>query len=380
MVKKIFYFSLSLFALVLISLGAYNFAFKNNVNDPVADPKKKAELNTDTTALLPTGEERILNVINENLLGASMGSDDLIYYYSLDDHALKKATPEGRNKTIIMSNFPGEIIRVLWSSKQDKALLLLTQTGGGTLWYLATLGNKSLVPLKGEMSRLAWDNLGEKIFYQYTDEVTKKRTLNSANPDGSGWKALTTLGMTDVYLATVPQSSQVSFWNRPLANVQSVLETVSTVGENRRTLFSGAWGGDYSWSPNGEMVLISGADSAGTNLSLRTVFIATGSIQSLSIPTLISKTVWSRDSHTIFYALPGGLPENALLPDDYYGKPLYTKDTFWKVDVATGKKTRLITLKENTQNFDSSELFLSPKEDALYFTNRIDKRLFRIEL
>ena len=373
------YFSLSLFVLILISLGAYNFAFKNNVNNPVADPAKKAAL-ADTVGLLPTGEEHISNAINENLLGTSIGGDGLVYYYSLDDQSLKKATLEGRNKTVLMSNFPGEVTRVLWSSKQDRALLLLNQTGGGTLWYLATFGNKSLTPLKGEMSRLAWDNLGEKIFYQYTDSVTKTRTLNVSNPDGSNWKKLADLGQADFFLSAVPQSSQVSFWNRPMAKNQSTLEIVSTVGEGRHTLFSGTWGGDYAWSPNGDLALVSSADTASSIPSLRIINAGNGSAQTLSIPTIISKTTWSKDGHTLFYALPGGLPDKAVLPDDYFGKPLYTKDTFWKVDVTTGKKTRLITLKENTQGFDSSDLFLSPNEDALYFTDRISKRLFRIEI
>lgn len=41
MAKKIFYFSFGFFVLVLIFWGAYNFAFKNNVNSPIADPSKK---------------------------------------------------------------------------------------------------------------------------------------------------------------------------------------------------------------------------------------------------------------------------------------------------------------------------------------------------
>ncbi|MBP6929534.1 MAG: hypothetical protein KBB77_01205 [Candidatus Moranbacteria bacterium] len=379
MAKKFFYFSLSLFVLVLISLGAYNFAFKNNVNDPSADPKKKAD-QTEIIGLLPTGETRVKNAINENLIGATLGGDALVYYYSLDDQSLKKATLEGRNKTILMSNFPGLVTRVLWSGKQDKVLLLIQNSSGRTLWYLATLGNKSLTPLKEEMSRLTWDNLGEKIFYQYTDSLTKIRTLNIANPDGSEWKVLTNLGMSDYYLSTVPHSSLVSFWPRPTAKNQSALEAVSAVGENRRTIFTGAWGGEYSWAPNGETALVSGSNSAETKIDLQTISLATGATQSLSIPTLISKTAWSKDSHTLYYALPGGIPEEAILPDDYFSKPLFTKDTFWKVDLLTGKKTRLITLKESTQSFDSSDLFLSPSEDVLYFTDRLTKRLYQIDL
>jgi len=376
MAKKIFFFSLGFFVLVLIFLGAYNFAFKNNVNDPVADPTKKEFGKEEEVVASP---ESIANPINEAILGATAGEDGMLYYYSLDDQSLKKATLEGRNKTVLMSNLPGTASRVLWSPKKYEVLLFLKQSSGGMLWYSANVTTKSLIPLKADMSRLVWDNLGEKIFYQYTDP-SGKRSLNVANSDGSAWKKLADLGTKDSFLASVPQSSLVSFWARPLAREKSPLETVNTVGENRRTLSGDFFGSDYSWSPNGDHVVISGSDTSGGTLSLRILPSAGGKASDLSIPTLISKTTWSKDGRTLYYALPGALPEGSLLPDDYFGKPLYTKDTFWKVDVVTGKKTRLIDLKENTQALDSSDLFLSPKEDFLYFIDRVSKRLYSIEL
>lgn len=377
MAKKIFYFSLSLFVLVLIFLGAYNFAFKNNVNSPIADPAQKAP---EQEGVVLAGEEKIANVINEEILGPVISESGSLFYYSLSDQALKKATLEGKNKTVLMSNLPGTVTRILWSITEDQALLLIKQASGDSLWYLATISNKSLVPLKAEMGRLAWDNLGGKIYYQYTDPVTKNRSLNSANPDGTQWKKLADLGMEDFFLATIPRSSSVSFWNRPNAKKQSSLNAVSALGENRHSLFEGVFGGDYVWSPTGETLLISGSDDAdGNKFSLRTMKGSEGA-QTLSLPTLISKTVWSKDGKTLYYALPGALPKEAVLPNDYFEKPLYTKDTFWKVDVTTGKKTRLIELRDNTKSFDSSDLLLSLQEDFLYFTDRVSKRLYRIEL
>jgi hypothetical protein len=377
MAKKIFYFSLSLFILALIFLGAYNFAFKNNINSPFAE--KPALESGQKEIIAVAGEEKIANVINEELLGAVASADGFLYYYSLDDQALKRSTLEGKSKTILISNLPGTATRVLFTKDQDQALLLLKQPGGGTLWHLANLQTKSLTPLKAEMGRLAWDNLGGKISYQYTDPVTGSRSLNIANPDGSEWKKLADLGVDDSFLASVPQSSLVSFWNRPTASSLAPLETVSIAGE-KRTFFSGVFGGDYSWSPDGDRLLISGSDSPnGEGFSLR-VMQNGGEARSLSLPTIITKTVWSKNDRVVYYALPGGLPENTLLPDDYFSKPLSTKDTFWKVDVTTGKKSRLIELKAGTRSFDSSELFLSEEEEFLFFIDRTDKRLYRIEL
>jgi len=105
-----------------------------------------------------------------------------------------------------------------------------------------------------------------------------------------------------------------------------------------------------------------------------------GEFQSLMTPTFITKTVWSKDNKTIYFALPGSVPENSILPNDYFEKNLHSKDTFWKLDVTTGKKSRLAELKEVAQNFDSTNFILSPDESTLFFTDRSTKRLYRIEL
>lgn len=378
--KKVFYFSIGLLILVLVFLAAYNFAFKNNVHDPVADPKEKNATQDRVAADTLPVATAIQSPINEALLGATVSNDGALYYYSLDERALKKASSEGKDKSVLLNNLPGIPSRVIWSTKKDRVLLLLKQESGQNLWHYADLATKTLVPLKLEMARLAWNNLGDKIFYQYTDPNKNERTLNIANPDGTGWKKLASLSQ-DSFIAPVPQSTAVSFWNKSSALQKTSFETVGLSGENRRTLLSDKFGADYLWSLSGEKVLVSVSDEKGGQHILLNMMNANGGeFQNLSLPTFVSKTAWSKDNRTIYYALPGGLPENATLPDDYFGKPLNTQDTFWKMDIGTGKKTRLTDLKDVTQSFDSSDLFLSPKEDILFFTDRVTQRLYRIDL
>ncbi|HCJ45791.1 MAG: hypothetical protein COZ27_00685 [Candidatus Moranbacteria bacterium CG_4_10_14_3_um_filter_41_65] len=378
--KKVFYFSLAFLILVLIFLGAYNFIFRNNVNDPTVDQGKKAEAVKEKTTETVQAISSILPSINESVMGVVIGSNDFLYYYSFDDKALKKATLEGKDKVVLMSNLPGTPTRILWSPKKDKALLFLKQENGKSLWHFAELNTKTLVPLKEEISRIAWDNLGEKIFYQYTDLVTQERTLNSANPDGTGWKKLTVLNF-ETFIAPVPKSMDVAFWSRPNAFESTSLFRMNFSGDNRKSLLAEKFGADYLWSPNGEKILVSmNSEKGGKAVSLGIMNASGGELKDLMLPTLISKVVWSRDSKTIYYALPGSIPENSVLPNDYFEKPVYTKDTFWKMDITTGKKARLTELKEVTQGFDSIDLGLSSKEDTLFFTDRSTKRLYRIDL
>ncbi|MFZ2187272.1 MAG: hypothetical protein WAV46_01410 [Candidatus Moraniibacteriota bacterium] len=377
--KKVFYFSLGFLLLVLIFLAAYNFVFKNNVNSPIADPDKKAE-KAATTSNVPPDITNIIASVNEDVMGAAVSPDGSLCYYSLDEKSLKKASLEGKNKSVLLSNLPGVPVRIVWSPKRDRVLLFLKQSMGPNLWYFSDLVTKTLVPLKPEISRIVWNNLGDKIFYQYTDPTQGDRTINVANPNGTGWQKLANLSQ-ETFIAPIPQSAGVSFWSRPTALEQTSFESIGSSGDNRRTLLSEKFGADYLWSPNAERVLVSAStEKGGKGILLNIMNANGGEFQSLAIPTLVSKVVWSQDSKTIYYALPGALPENAVLPNDYFDKPLYTKDTFWKMDTLTGKKSRLAGLKEVTQNFDSSDLFLSPDEDTLFFTDRATHRLYRIDL
>lgn len=379
--RKVFYISFGLLILVLIFLGAYNFAFRNNVNSPVADPNKKEIRTNDQTKGTFQPATAITSPVNENLLAPVIGSDGTLYYYSLDDKSLKKSTLEGKNKTVLLSDFPGTPTRILWSPRKDKVLILLKAENGASQWYFAELGNRTLVPLKPEIGRLTWDNLGEKIFYQYTDQKSGEKTLNVANPDGSNWKTLTALGNRDSFITAIPKSTVVAFWNRPNALEKTVLESIGWNGDDRHTLLTDQFGADYLWSPSGDKILVStSSEKGGNTLSLNLMNGQGGEYRSLSVPTLVSKVVWSKDDRTIYYALPGSLPENTVLPNDYFEKPLYTTDTFWKMDVVTGKKDRLVELKEVTQSFDATDFALSPDEDTLFFTDRQTHRLYRIEL
>ena len=380
--KKAFSISLGFLLLVLIFLGAYNFIFKNNINNPETDTAVKKAPASDNAANtgVPVAQQ-ITSPLNENVLGATAGHDGALYYYSLDDRSLKKASLEGKDKTTLLSNLPGSPTRILWSPRQDKVLLYLGQANGKSLWYFADIQTKTLTPLKAEISRLTWDNLGDRVFYQFTDPQTGSRSLNISAPDGSAWKKLADLGTTDSFFGAVPQSTLISFWTRSNALQKTFFETISLTGENRHLLLTDRYGADYLWSPKGEKVLVSTSDQKGGHaLMLNVMNKNGGEYQSLSIPTLVSKTAWSEDGSTVYYALPGALPENAVLPNDYYEKPLYTSDTFWKINLESGKKTRLVDLKDTIQNFDCSDMFLSPNETALFFTDRKTHRLFRIDL
>lgn len=380
MVKKIFLVSLFFFLLLLIISLAYTLAFKRDTTNPVStDAEVNQPLNNATQQAPVTSSGKLENIINEEVLGVVTSPGGELFYYSISDQQLKRSTFEGKDKQTLLTNLPGIVERVVWSPGRDQALLALRQ-GNALRWHHLEIGPKTLTPLKPEISRATWSQNGEKIYYQYTGR-NGERSLDTANPNGSGFSTLTALGAIDHFIAAVPQSGRVAFWTRPTSLETTILQSIEKTGEDKKTLLTNRYGTDYLWSPNGKHILFSAVRSrAGSDISLALMNENGGEIRDLGIPTLVSKAVWANDSKTLYYALPGNLPPESMLPNDYFQKPLYSEDTFWKIDVETGQKSRIIELTESNMLFDSSDLFLSNKEDYLFFTDRKSKKLYRVEL
>lgn len=379
--KKLFIISASFFLLVLVFLAVYNFAFRHNSADPIADPQKKEELEKKRA-----DEEKTLthSVAFEQILAESVlypvASENSLFYYSRRDNALKETTLDGKETVVRLGEMPGVPVRIVWSPNRLGALVL-TRDSTGDLWYYADLRNKIVTALRRDMSRLAWTSLGDRILYQYTDPESGERSLNIAAPDGSSWSKLTSLGKKDHFIAALPQSSLIAIWPRTDGREEGVLETVGINGDNRRTILTGKFGADFLWSPNSEKLLVQSVDEPGGHtLTLGLTDGSGNEYKNLFAPTLVSKIAWSKDNETFYYALPGTFPSGAVLPNDYFGKPIATKDTFWKMNTRTGKKERLVPLEEITQAFDATDVFLSPTETDLYFVERGSEKLYRITL
>lgn len=376
--KKIFIISSVFFVLILILYGVYRFGFQNSTDNPVADEQEKAQSKEQETNK-PILSPRLTVVLSEPIIGATLRNGK-IAYYSKRDHALKEADLDGKNPQIIFENLPSSINRLVWSPRED-ALLYATDTGGTIRWYSLFLKDPTPTALRDEMSRLVWTSLGDGILYQYTDPITRKGSLNFARPNGQNWKKIVDFDTRSHFITPVPQSGMISFWARPNGLEQNQLETVGLSGEGRKVLVANHFGTDFLWSKNGDHILVGSVTEKGKNEPLIGITNSQGGeYRDLLLPTLISKIVWAKDNATIFYALPGAFPQEATLPNDYFNRTYQSRDTFWKMNVITGKRERLVPLEEMSLSLDATNLFLSQDETTLFFEDRTSEKLYRLEL
>jgi hypothetical protein len=375
--KKVFIISAVFLVVVLIFLGIYNFAFKKEIPQqtvatPIIEPV--------TTPVTQGKAEKITAISEGAVLGLIVDkkTEELTYYDALTG-LVWKMDAQGKGKKQITSSKVLGLKNVLWSPDQSKVLTTILKDGKDYFYeYDYTL--KRAVTFSDGFDTVSWDNIGSKIFYKYYDATAQKATLNVANPDGSDWQKIADIGVRNLSISSVPLTSLVSYWNFPKASEETHLQMVGVSGGEPKTILQGKYGADYLWAPNGEKALVSSLlDKNKNNMTLGIVSV-NGEYQELGIPTVVSKTVWSQDSKTVYYALAGGIPDGSVMPDDYQANKFNTKDTFWKIDIATGEKTRIVEIAELTGEFDASKMLLSPTEDALYFVNKVDKKLYRIQL
>jgi len=373
--KKIFIISAALLAVVLIFLGIYNFAFKKSAQiaqQPVVEPVK--------VAVAPAKAEKIKVISDGGVIGPVFDKKTQeLKYYDVLTGLVWKMDAEGKGKQQVTNTKVANLKSVLWSPEQSK-VLTTTQKDGQTSFYMYDYQSQKGTLLKNGLDTAVWDNLGVKIFYKYFNAASKERTLNIANPDGSGWQKIVDITVRKLSMAPVPLTSLVSFWNFPNKDEETQLQIAGMVGGEPKTILKGRFGADYLWSPDGAVALVSSLRNKDSNAITLGLVTIEGVYSDLNIPTLVSKCAWSVDGKTVYYTLPGGIPDGTKMPNEYQEGKFNTDDTFWKINITTGEKERIIEASDIAGKYDASGLFLSPTEDALYFINKVDKKLYRIQL
>lgn len=376
--KKVFIFSSLGLALLLFFGGIYLLLFKpapKKTNPPAASESPLPAEKKSVAA------EKMAPLSDEPVLAPTLNEDgSALKYYSRKDQGFYELSFDGQIRTLILKKELPATTDILWSPGKNQALLKISAGSLGPQTIFFDFATQKETRLSEKLGNPVWQN-SQKIIYRYFDPAKKELTLNLANPDGTHWKKLADLDFSQVFSASLPQSGSISFWKAPDAYEESTLYSVSPLSTEKKIIFQGKFGANFLWNSQGSLALVSHTtEKAGKKMQLALINNNGGEYKNLEIPTLISKCAWSKDGQTVYYALPGSIPENAILPNDYYSQKFFTADTFWKVNVLTGEKTRLIDLNKISAQVDAKNLFLSPDEGLLFFVNRVDGKLYRISL
>lgn len=379
--KKIFFFSLFILFLSLLFWGIYTLSFKKTELPKKTIIPLNNSTSPDLSKIPAVSSAKISLASDEPVISPTLSNaGDKIWYFGTSGE-LKETDLVGSVSKKLSEKKIISLISGFWSPDKSKILLKTNKDSLESYFLLFDVKNDQLTMLNKSITEISWQAVSSKIIYKYLDSANKKSSLNVSDADGKNWKKILDLPHNKISFAQIPRSGLISFWNNGDAYYPTAFQTVSLLGEDTKSLYKDSFGADYLWDNSGSHVLVSQTDvKGGTKIQLGVMNYNGGEYKNLGLPTFVSKCVWSKDNKTIFCALPGDIPDNSILPNDYKTGKFTTADTFWKIDTATGEKSRLVETSEISGTFDASEFFLNTDESLLFFVNKIDKKLYKIAL
>ncbi len=377
MLKKLFLSTSILLGIILFFWLFFTFFIKEKPNEGILPSIEELPTEPEIDTITSSFQE----VIDVPLLSSALSKDQLsLLGYHAETATLYSLNRETFEKTILLDTNLSLPIVSLWSENPEISILK-TQPQQGSQYFLINATEKTILPLQGEIAYLVWDSLFEKIIY-IRRKNPEEITFYLAKADGSESKEILTIfqkGRID--MASVPQSPLIAYWPQSSNTKLSPLYQINISTGTNKEIFSGKYGANYLYSPDGEKILLSWApEKNGSKLSLGVINKYGGQYSDLGFPTLTSKCTWNKTSDILYCAVPTEIPQTTIMPDDYLSGKITTTDVFWKITVTTGEKERLVELSDITQSFDATNLLLSSDQRTLYFTDKKSQKLYEIKL
>ena len=316
-----------------------------------------------------TDEAIISPIINEN--------KNQLRYTTKGDGSLYTSDLDGKNKTKEQFITLPDLIKTIWSPDQEKFINIYADTFGVKRFFY-DLTTKNTTPLNANMNWVEYSKTDDKIVYHYEDPSQGTNTIAIANADGSSSQSILNTRIRDIRLQWVTDD-KIAISTAPSGLSENVLYYTKVSDPKLIRVLSGVYGLTSLWSNDGTRIIFSQTDTNGNNVHLMSTDSAGLNIKDTGLKTLPEKCIFSKDNINIYCAEPITIPDNAIIPDDYYKKTFAINDALWKVNLETGKKDLLYQFQENI-NFDLSEMTLVKDEQFLFFVNRSNGFLYRLEL
>lgn len=129
-------------------------------------------------------------------------------------------------------------------------------------------------------------------------------------------------------------------------------------------------------SPDGKRILV-----GNNNVSLYIYNTDTKTYDTIGVNTIPEKCVWGKISNSLYCAVPIYI-EGSSYPDDWYKGEVSFSDQIWKIDLIDASTYILADpfLVGNGEEIDGIKLALDKNENYLFFVNKKDSFLWKLDL
>ena len=344
-----------------------------------------AEVSTDTQ--IPSILKELSKRASAGAVSPTASSSDMVMVRFVEQGTgnVYEVSPEFSTETRLSNTTIPKINEVLWNKTGTRLIARYTKDGEDDTVqsYYAELTNSG--QSQGE---LQGSFLSENIEVMTKNPEQNKLFYILGHSGGStgiisefdGTKKIQILDSPlREWLVEWPSSGTIALTTKPSASVPGFLFLLNAKTGALTRAVSEIKGLTTLVSPDDSSVLYS--ENVSGDLSLKIYSFKSGVSEDATVTTLPEKCVWSRnDIEAVYCSVPTYIP-NGLYPDGWYQGLVSFSDDIWKLNPKTGTGELLVRLKEATKkDIDGTNLFLSQKEEYLFFSNKNDSHLWSLRL
>ncbi|MBI3572847.1 MAG: PD40 domain-containing protein [Candidatus Kerfeldbacteria bacterium] len=329
----------------------------------------------------PTFSDTLVGDVTSGL--APSGDHTALQYYDQVTGQFFHLAPDGSSKTLLSDVVYKDVQQITWSPDGNKAILEFPD--GSKILY--DFGAKKQTTLPKELNNFSFSPSSDQLVSKFLDAANQENQwLVITKPDGSQSQTVEHLGANAglVIPDWSPNSQVVATYQKAADGAHSEIVFLGANGENFPSLTINGRGFAPNWSPDGQRLLYS-AYSSVTDDNPR-LFITNGSpsglgsnTYDLGLTTSADKCTFSLNGSAVYCAVPYYMnPGSGPQPELSAGIP----DNMYKIDLNTGAATVIARPVDRNlnQRFSAANLQLTPREDALYFTDAITGTVQKIQL
>ena len=327
----------------------------------------------------PQPELRIKAISKKAVISPTLTADKtgVIYYHTNGE--VWKSNFDGSNLSQVSSAVLDNLIKIIWSPDKNKVVSIFEDSVGNVSKYFYNYESGKAILLSKYINYIAWSSDSGQVAYQYQNDFTDENNISTSNPDGSKYAQIFKTRMKDL-IVEWPKGTEIFLREKPSGLVQSSLYSLNTLTKSFTKVIADIYGFSIKWSADGNKLLYSQTTANGKNIGIYTAGRSGSNQKSANVSTLAEKCVWAQDPRIIYCAIPKNIEDANILPDDFYKGTFRSDDEFWKINIETGEKTKILDDSEITGIYDATDLLLSPQESYLMFVNKKNGLLYSIKL
>ncbi|MFA6391739.1 MAG: hypothetical protein WCW66_03220 [Patescibacteria group bacterium] len=351
----------------------------DNTNRPVANVNINTNSSLPVVSPIANGGNTLTNQVAEGEIVSTKIIGNNLRFYDKKTGKFYQVSADGKIKTLISEDLFPNAESVEWSPTGNKAVISFPD--GTSIIY--DFDSKSQVTLPKEMDEIKFSATGEQLGFEYIDQDSSNNFLGVSNADGTAIRQIELLGDKDrdVEINWSPTSQTVATFRKTSEGDAQQIFFIGQNGENFKLLEVQGRGFEGKWNEAGTQMIYStysansdylpelkiadvGGDSTGENT------ISTG------LKTWSSKCTIGGGA--VFCGVPIGLEKGSGLYPELANS---VNDNIYRIDLVTGVKTKLATpSRADGSGYVVNQIYLSPDERILYFTNKITGELNSIKL